>query len=192
MKYAEKHRLEIQIADLEVEIAEKEVALAKKNYYPTVSLQGQWFRRGTEWDLSNDHNEISDPEGWSITGIASWDFWEWGRTYYGSHEKLKRLSQAQHTREEVFDQISLEVKEAYLATVNSEKNILAIEKAITQAEENLRIVKERYKEQVSTSTDVLIAQTLLTETMTNYFNALYDFKIAKAALHKALSYEVLE
>jgi outer membrane protein TolC len=192
LKYAEEHRLEVQVADLEIEIADKEVTLAKKNYYPTVSLQGQWFRRGTEWDLSDDGDIVGDPEGWSITGIASWDFWEWGRTYYGSHEKLKRLSQAKHTREEVFDQISLEVNEAYLRAVQSEKNILAIEKAITQAEENLRIVKERYKEQVATSTDVLIAQTLLTQTMTNYYNALYDFKIAKAALQRALSYEVLE
>ena len=192
LKYAEENRLEVQIADLEIEIADREVTLAKKNYYPTVSLQGQWFRRGTEWNLSDDGDEIGDPEGWSITGIASWDFWEWGRTYYGSRERIKRLSQAKHTREEVFDQISLEVNEAYLRAVQSEKNILAIEKAITQAEENLRIVKERYKEQVATSTDVLIAQTLLTETMTNYFNALYDFKIAKAALQRALSYEVLE
>ena len=43
-----------------------------------------------------------------------------------------------------------------------------------------------------TTTDVLVAQTLLTQTMTNYYNALYDFKIAKAVLYRALGQEVLE
>ncbi len=76
--------------------------------------------------------------------------------------------------------------------IESEKNIVTVEKALVQAKENLRINEERYKEQVATSTDVLDAQTLLTVTRTNYVNALYDFKIAKAALQRAISLEKLE
>jgi outer membrane protein TolC len=90
------------------------------------------------------------------------------------------------------DNIDLEVKEAFLRTKESEKNITTIEKAIEQSKENLRITEERYKEQVSTTTDVLVAQTLFTETMTNYYNALYDFKIAKAILYRAIGQVVLE
>ena len=86
----------------------------------------------------------------------------------------------------------LEVKQAYLKVVESQKNIHTVEKAIEQAKENLRITEERYKEQVSTTTDVLVAQTLLTETMTNYYNSLYDFKIAKAVLYRAIGQEILE
>jgi len=84
------------------------------------------------------------------------------------------------------------VKQAYLRTKESEQNITTIEKATEQAKENLRITEERYKEQVSTITDVLVAQTLLTETMTNYYNALYDFKIAKSVLYRAIGQEILE
>jgi hypothetical protein len=36
-----------------------------------------------------------------------------------------------------------------------------------------------------------VAQTLLTQTMTNYYNALYDFKISKAALYRAMGQEVI-
>jgi outer membrane protein TolC len=86
----------------------------------------------------------------------------------------------------------LEVKQAFLRIQESEKNILTVEKAIEQAKENLRITEEQYKEQVATQTDVLVAQTLLTETMTNYYNALYDFKIAKAVLNRAIGQEELE
>ena len=105
---------------------------------------------------------------------------------------MSRLSQAKYSREDILDKIELEVKEAFLRTKESEKNITTVEKAIEQAKENLRITNERYKEQVSTTTDVLVAQTLLTETMTNYYNALYDFKIAKSVLYRAIGLEILE
>jgi len=90
------------------------------------------------------------------------------------------------------DNIDLGVNEAYLRTIESEQNIITIEKAIEQAKENLRITEERFKEQVSTQTDVLVAQTLQTDTMTNYYNALYDYKIAKAVLYRAMGQEKLE
>ena len=86
----------------------------------------------------------------------------------------------------------MEVKEAFLRTIESEKNITTIEKAIEQAKENYRITDERYKEQVATSTDLLTAQVLLTQTMTNYFTALYNFKIAKATLFRAMGREIME
>ena len=90
------------------------------------------------------------------------------------------------------DNIRLEVKNAYLRTQQAEQAIITVEKAIEQAKENYRINQERYKEQVATQTDVLIAQTLLTRTMTNYYNALYAFKISKATLYRAMGQEVVE
>jgi outer membrane protein len=191
MAEAEKNRLEIKVADLEVEIAERDYKLTQRNYYPFINLKGTLTRRGTDWDVDGGIG-IADKEFWDIRATASWDFWEWGRTRYGVREKLSRLSQSKYRKEEIFDNIELEVKQSYLRTRESEQNITTVEKAIEQAKENLRITEERYKEQVSTTTDVLVAQTLLTETMTNYYNALYDFKIAKAILYRAIGQEVLE
>ena len=188
---ADQNRLELQVADLEVQIAEKDYQLSKGNYFPSIDLTGNWSRRGTEWDVDGGEG-IADKKFWDIRATATWDFWQWGRTRYGVKEKLSRLSQAKYRKENIFDNIELEVKQAFLKTKESEKNITTIEKAIEQAKENLRITEERYKEQVSTTTDVLVAQTLLTETMTNYYNALYDFKIAKAVLYRAMGQEILE
>jgi outer membrane protein len=188
---AEENRLEIQVADIEVKIAEKDYQLSQRNYYPSVNLTGTWTQRGTEWDVDGGEG-ISDQDFWDIRATATWDFWQWGRTTYGVREKLSRLSQAKSRKEEITDNINLEVKTAYLKTIESEKNITTIEKAVEQAKENLRITEERYKEQVSTTTDVLVAQTLLTDTMTNYYSALYDYKIAKAVLYRAIGQEKLE
>ena len=188
---AEELRLEIEVADLQVQIAEKDYKLFQKDYFPMVNLTGNWTRRGTDWQVDGGRG-IGDKDFWDIRATASWDFWQWGRTSYGVKEKLSRLSQTKLRKQQILDNIDLEVKQAYLKTQEAQQNITTIEKAIEQAKENLRITEERYKEQVSTTTDVLVAQTLLTETMTNYYNALYDFKIAKAILYRALGQEILE
>ena len=115
-----------------------------------------------------------------------------GSNIYGVKEKHSRLSQAQLRKKQILDNIQLEVKKAYLRTQEAERAIITVEKAIEQAKENFRINQERYKEQVSTQNDVLIAQTLLSRTMTNYYNALYAFKISKATLYRAIGQEVVE
>jgi outer membrane protein TolC len=188
---AKDNRLEIEVAALDVEIAERDYKLSQRDYFPSLNLTGTYTRRGTDWDVDGGEG-IGDDTFWDIQALANWDFWEWGRTRYGVKERLTRLSQAKLREEEIIDNIKLEVKQAYLKTIESERNIVTIEKAIEQAKENLRITEERYKEHVSTTTDVLAAQTLFTQTMTNYYTALYNFKIAKAVLYRAMGQEVLE
>lgn len=188
---AVRNRLDIKIDDLSIQIAEKEVEIARKDYYPSIALEGAYFKSATDWALS-DVERFSNPDGWSLTGIASWNFWEWGRTKYGESEKRRRLSQTKIARQKTIDQARLEVEVSYLKARESEKNILAVNKAVEQAKENLRITNERYKEQVATSVDTLVAQNLLTSTQVNFYNALYDFKIAKAFLQKAVNLEILE
>lgn len=60
------------------------------------------------------------------------------------------------------------------------------EKAIIQSEENLRINNDRYLEKVGTATEVIDAQTLLTQTRTAYFHSVYDYQLATARVKRAL------
>jgi outer membrane protein len=183
---AEKNRQEINLADLELQIAEKEFEVAKKDFYPTISLDGRYFQQGTEWDAQGGLGVFGRSSGWEVAAVATWNIFEWGRTYYGAEEQLHRVSQARISRIQLLDNIRFEVKRAYLKMRESEKNIKTVELAIEQAEENFRINTEQFKEQIATQTDVLIAQTLLSRTRTNYYSALYDYEIAKAALYRAM------
>ena len=183
---AEKHRREIQIAAFELEIAERELEVAKSTYYPTVDFQWNYLQQGEDWDARGGLGAFGDSSSWNIAAVASWDVFDWGRTYYSAQEQVHRVSQARLQRMKLLDDIRLEVKKSYLAMRDLEENIKTVELAIEQAKENYRIFTERYKEQVATQTDVLIAQTLLSRTQTNYYNALYDYKRAKAALLRAM------
>ncbi len=187
---AEANRLEMKIARLEVDIARREKDLGKQGYYPTVDVEGNFYQRGTDWDVDGGAG-IGDASSWDFTAVARWDVWEWGKTHYTVEEKHNRLIRARYEQQAVRDRVLLEVKQAYLNTREAEENILTVRQAVEQARESFRISEERYKGQVATSTDVLDAQTLLTRTMSNYYTALYDFKISKAALFRAMGLEVL-
>jgi len=68
----------------------------------------------------------------------------------------------------------------------AEKSIAVTQKAIELAKENLRMSDERYRAQVGTSTEVIDAATRLTSTRRNYYEALYGYNLAWAALERAM------
>jgi len=179
------HRVEFKIADLQIQIAQKEVQVAKKDYYPSVNLQGIYRQVGDRPDTTGESG-ITDSGSWEVSAAATWNFWDWNRTRSRVREKSNRLAQARLQKQQFQDDIAFEVKRAYLKVRESEKNIKTAEQAIEQAKENFRINQERYQQQIATSTDVLDAQTLLSGTLTSYYNALYDVHISRAVLLRAM------
>jgi len=185
LQAAEKDRLEVAVADLEIQMRAKEVSLAGKDYFPMVQVQGNYYRQGTDWQVDGGEG-VTDRSYWEVQAQAKWDFWQWGRTGYGVAEKKSRLAEARLNRTELLDTIQQEVKQAWLKADESEKNIATVQSAIDQAREGFRISEALFKEQMATATDVLDARTQLSETMTRYYHALYDFQIALAALDRAM------
>ena len=190
LETAETGRVEVAVADLEIQIREKEVTLARKDYYPTVQLQGNYYKLGTDWQVDGGEG-VDDSSVWDVQAQARWDFWQWGKTGHGVAEKKSRLAEARLARTKLLDNIQREVKQAWLKADEFEKNIVTVQSAIDQAKEGFRISEALFKEQMATSTDVLDARTQLSETMTRYYNALYNFQIALAALDRAMGEPVM-
>ena len=182
MERAELNRAEIKEVSLNIVSAEKGVEFSKSSYYPSVSLIGNYQRQtATEQYIGK-----RDPDNWTITLEAEWNFWEWGKTKHEVASARAKVAKAKYLLNEIKDNIQLEVKEAYLYLREAEKNIHVAKTAVVQAEENFRMNEERYKQQVATSTDVLDAQTLLTRARANYFNALSEHNIDWARLERAM------
>jgi outer membrane protein TolC len=80
------------------------------------------------------------------------------------------------------DEIALEVKSAHLLVTEADKRKAVAEAAVVNADENLRIQEERYKEGMAISTEVLDAQTLRTRAKTDRQNAIYDLAEARYRL----------
>ncbi|MCE5266140.1 MAG: TolC family protein [Deltaproteobacteria bacterium] len=178
------NRPEIRSYALRWEQAKRLVGLARSEYYPSVGLVGNYAKYGDTPGLGG--SPYKDQENWYVMAVANWNFWEWGKTKNRVDAGLSRENQASDVLVNLRDQITLEVKNAYLLLREAEKQVQVSKKAIEQAEENFRINTERYREQVGTSTDVIDAQTLLTRANSDYFNALGDFSISRARLERAM------
>ncbi len=184
LKKAFENRSEITAYELIAEQAQKAVTLAKSDFYPSVNVVGNYSKYGDEPNVSG--SRYSDEEDWRVMAIASWNFWEWGKTKHAVDASKSKALQAEDALLDLKDRVALDVKNSYLNLREAEKRILVARKAIEQAEENFRINEERYKEQVATSTDVIDAQTLLTKAKSNYYNALSDYNIAVGILERSM------
>lgn len=181
---ARRERPELKISALRAEQAGRLVRVAQSEYFPSINLVGQYARFGDTASLSG--TEFRDRETWQIMAVASWNFWEWGKTKYRVDAGRASENQALDQTKELNDQIALEIKNAYLVSQEAESQIAVSQKVIEQAEENFRISEARYKERVARSTEVIDAQTLLTRAKSEYANALADYNIAFVRLQRAM------
>ena len=184
LNVAQKARPELKISSLRAAQAGKLVRVAQSDYLPGLSLVGNYSRFGDNPSISG--SDYKDMESWYVVAVASWNFWEWGKTKFRVDASKAKENQAIEAAKELNDQITLEIKNAYLILQETESQIAVSQKLIEQAEENFRISEERYKERVATSTEVLEAQTLLTKAKSEYANALGDYNVNYAKLQRAM------
>lgn len=184
LSVARQMRPELKISSLKAQQAGKFVLVSQSEYYPALSLIGNYARFGEEASVRG--SDFKDAESWYVMAVANWNFWEWGRTKFRVDASRAKENQAIEASKELNDQITLEIKNAYLMLQEAENQIAVSQKLIEQAEENFRISEERYKERVGTSTEVLDAQTLLTRAKSEYANALGDYNINDARLQRAM------
>ena len=184
LNVAQKARPELKISSLRAAQAGKLVRVAQSDYLPGLSLVGNYSRFGDNPSISG--SDYKDMESWYVMAVASWNFWEWGKTKFRVDASKAKENQAIEAAKELNDQITLEIKNAYLILQETESQIAVSQKLIEQAEENFRISEERYKERVATSTEVLEAQTLLTKAKSEYANALGDYNVNYAKLQRAM------
>jgi len=184
LKRAFEKRPEIALIAVNIMQADQGVRLARSKMFPQVSLNWEYIKEGD--GLEVDGSPYHEPNRWDLMVGATWTFWEWGRTHYEIKQNESARYQLNDTLNSLKDKIRLEVRRAVLGLEEAEKKIPISKKAVEQAEENLRVSEERYKAKVATSTEVLDAQTLLTQARTNYYRALYEHKLAQARLQRSM------
>lgn len=177
-------RPELKAMDLGRQQLEHGVVLARSAYYPTVSLFGQYRQRGenpaaTKNSYDNQHN--------ALVGVqARWTFFEWGKTRADEARVRHDLKALDEKIAGVTQAMQLEVKDAYTRLMVARENVRTADAVLAQASENLRIVNLRYAQQMSTSTDVLDANTKQARAQTNYYGAVYGCHFAMAELERAV------
>jgi outer membrane protein len=180
---AKKNRAEISQADRAVQIAENDIILKKAPYLPAVTLSASYDRRGDGLDASPDPDLPGESK--TVKAVATWKLWTWFKERDEVLAARKNLQKTKKSVDITVNDVTLDARNSYLSLEQAAKRIRVAEKAIEHARENYRINQAQYQAQLATSTDVLDAQTLLTQAMTNYYDALYGYQLALSAIDKA-------
>ena len=180
-------RPELQQANYNLEASKKHITLAKSTYYTTVlSSAGHNRYGGAAWVDGHGVSDIQDDEETMIGVYASWELFAWGQTKHEVNQATAASREANQALTGVMDEIKLEVQDNFINALTFYENIATAQTAVEQAQENLRMSELRYKNQLSTNTNVLDARTLLTDTETKYYQAVYDYNISLAGLARAV------
>lgn len=122
---------------------------------------------------------------WIVTVGISWNVFDGGRIRHRARAADQQTAALDEQRRETVSLISLQVRQAWLDWEQSRKQIEVSQVAIAQAEENLTVVRDRYRNGLCVHTEVLDAETLRTLNDTNYANATYDAVLTGLRLKRA-------
>ncbi|NIA12529.1 MAG: TolC family protein [Nitrospiraceae bacterium] len=111
---------------------------------------------------------------------------EGGALRAGVRKERTRLHAAQQRLRKLELQIRLEVDTASLNVDSSRERVAVTRKSILEAEESLRIEREKYDFGKGTIVDVLDAQAALLNTQTSYYRTLRDYNTALVELRLAM------
>ncbi len=145
---------------------------------PHLSLTGSYAYQQNKYQLYEDV--------WSAILGLRWDLFDGGVARHNANALVQKAESLNKLRSDTASVIALQVRQAYLDTQETLKRIDVTRDAITQAEENLKVVRNRYREGVGTHTEVLEAESLRTKSYNNFYNATYDAILAKIRLHHAV------
>jgi outer membrane protein len=132
-------------------------------------------------------NQFLNDDAVASAGVGvQWAVFDGGqaRKRAAALERTRRATLEQ--REDAESQIALQVRQTWLGVEETRQRIRVTADSVDQAEENLRIARERYGAGLGTQTQLLEAETLRVQALTNRDNAELDAGLAQLRLARAV------
>jgi len=170
------NRKDIAAIDLRKKAAESGVKSAKGDLYPSLALTGGYIGL----DIPDF---LSVPAAMNIGVGVSYNIGSLWKNKSKVQQAEARVKQITFTEAMMDDNIRLEVNRSYLSLMTNRKKIEVSAKAVEQAEENYRIVKNKFDNSLATTTDVLDADIAQLQARLSYTLSRAD---AFVAYHKLL------
>lgn len=161
-----------------IRITEQEVQESRTAFYPEL------FTRLSLDYLEND--KLREQAIYSGTVGIKINLFDGFSSTATKSKAIAAQSRAQEQLRLAEEQAKLEIATARNDLQVAFERIAVSKESIRQGEENLRINRDRYQERVGTATEVLDAQTLLTQARTEHYRSIYDYQLAVARLRRAM------
>lgn len=177
-------RPELKAAGSRIRAGEAGVTLAKSSWYPQVSLYANYYYSKPNQRILPTQNRFDGT--WDAGINLSMNVWDWLTTKHQTDQAEAQLAQAVDGLGIIKDGITLEVTQNYLSVNQAKRKIDIAKLSVGQAEENLRVTTQKFKNGLATSSDLIDAETALISSKTNYTTSIVDYELAKAKLEKSI------
>ncbi|MBN2541665.1 TolC family protein [bacterium] len=171
------NRPELMQLDLAEKIAQKNITMKSMAFFPNLVLIYNYNYQKPNRELQNEWYD-----SWDATLAMQWNIWDWTRSIYALKQAKSQKRQVLYSRESLNDQVSLQVKQAYLALEEASISVEITQDEVEQAQENFRVTQEKFDEGMATNTELLDAHSDLTRAKFDHLNTLADYNISLAEL----------
>ena len=172
-------RAELKSMTLQKEIAEKEVTYARGSYWPTLSLEGEYFRQENEPSSSFALTERI------YGGVRlNFPFFEGGLRRAEVREAKAKQRQAEYGFSDLKRTIGVEVENSYSLLLTQAALLKQIKAEVDYALDNYNSVSKQFEYGLADSIDVMDANTLLVTSEREFANALYSYQLVILRLQR--------
>lgn len=175
---AAENRPERKQAALAAEIAGQQVKAAASALLPQVSVRGAFEANRQEFIRKGGAN-------WLVAASLRWTLFDGMGTKSRIAETRSNLITARAGEREASNAVKLQAYQAWANARAAEERLNVAAAVVAQAEESLRITKNRYDNGLSTVTDLLRNEVALLDARTRRLAAMHDQRVAMAEVELA-------
>jgi outer membrane protein TolC len=178
VEQAKSRRTELAAFDAQAEAYGQLARTERSRVLPQVALSGGYQYL---------ENQFLDDETVGMAGIGvQWALFDGGQSRKRAAALDRNRRATEQQRADASSQIELQVRQAYLGIQESRQRVIVTAQAAEQADENLRIARERYTAGLGTQTQLLQAESLRVQALRNRDDASLDAGLAQLRLARAV------
>jgi outer membrane protein len=171
-------RPELESAQRQASAAQTRALARGFDLLPEVNLEAAYI---------HVQGQIFAPLDSAFVGLkADWPIWEWGAKWYEHKAAQAQAAAADAQADDARRRVSSEVAARVAQSRASRSAVEVAQTTIDSAEEAYRVTDALVKAGSATTTDLLDAQSALTQARLNLVRAKYEYGIARVALTRAI------
>jgi outer membrane protein TolC len=176
-------RPELSALTYEVQALEAGVAVARAGWLPQVNLVGTYnYARPNPYIFPQ---EDAFTGTWEAGFLVSMDLWNWGRTRAQTHQARAREDQARAQLDNLREAVRLEVMRHVINLDRAIATVAVTRQGVQEAEESYRVMRERVRQGMALTAEVLGAEVAYRNAQVRHTAALTDYAVARVALRRA-------
>ena len=177
-------RPDLQAMQTRVEASKEYITVARSGWWPQMFFAGSYYyaRPNPRYQPALDEFRGT----WDLGVSLQWDIWTWLTPARQTEQASAQLRQHELLFAQMYDNAKMELTRARLAVDRARKRIAVAETGVQQSEENVRTLRDKYRNGLATSTEILDADLAMLQAKTNLTASRVELEVASARLTRAM------